>query len=91
VKAVAVVRYVSVPTTDAAIATFTPEVSVYLQTDSRAANAVMRIAGPAAPKMAEQGAEQLLFFFSGIATYLHKHPEKVATLLAAKPAEPVKK
>ena len=46
------------------------------------------MAGPAAPRMAEEGAEQLLFFFSGMARYLEKHPDQMAALLtpAKKPA-----
>jgi hypothetical protein len=84
VKAVAIVKYPSVATSDEGVFTYTPEVTVHVQTDSRAANAIMRIAGPAMPKMAEQGAEQLLFFFSGVASYIHKHPEKMPFLLGPK-------
>jgi hypothetical protein len=58
VKAVAYVKYPSKPTETKGIVSFTPETVVYLQTDSRAANMVMRLAGPAAPKMAEDGAER---------------------------------
>ncbi|QEL14682.1 hypothetical protein [Limnoglobus roseus] len=84
VKAVAVVKYPSKPTDQKGIVTLTPEASVYLVSESRAANAVMRMAGPAAPKMAEEGAEQLLFFFSGIASHIKENPEKAQALLAAK-------
>ena len=34
-----------------------------------------------APKMAQQGSEQLLMFFSGIAKYAHDKPEKARGLL----------
>jgi hypothetical protein len=61
-----------------------PEVAAYVQTDSRAANAILRMLGPAAPKLAEQGAEQLLYFFSGVARYLAKHPDQVQAVLAPK-------
>jgi hypothetical protein len=83
VKAVAVL---SVPREkrDEKSATFQPVVQVYLQTDSRAANAVLRMIGPAAPRMAEEGAEQLLLFFSGPARYLYRHPDEVPTILAPK-------
>jgi hypothetical protein len=83
VKAVAVLRAPRQPA-DAKLGTaeFAPTVSVYLQTDSKAAAAVMRMLGPAAPRMAEQGAEQLLLFFAGPARYVHKHPDEAATLLA---------
>ena len=40
--------------------------------------------GSNAPKMAEQGAEQLLFFFSGVARYLHKNPDKLDATLGPK-------
>jgi hypothetical protein len=80
VKAV-VVMVQPKPAADGAV-TIAPATHVYLQTDSKAANAVLRILGPTAPKLAEQGAEQLLFFFTGIAKYLQKHPEKRDDLLA---------
>jgi hypothetical protein len=83
VKAVAVLR-VPRQKVDEKAATFQPVIQVYLQTDSRAANAVLRMIGPAAPRMAEDGAEQLLLFFSGPARYLYKHPDEVPTLLAPK-------
>ena len=38
--------------------------------------------GPSAPRVAEQGAEQLLYFFNGIARYAQTHPEKAENLLA---------
>jgi hypothetical protein len=34
--------------------------------------------------MAQDGTEQLLLFFSGIARHLDRHPAKVKTLLAEK-------
>ncbi|HEX4591166.1 MAG TPA: hypothetical protein VH120_14605 [Gemmataceae bacterium] len=57
------------------------EVDVYLQTDSKAAALVSRLIGPAAPRMAEQGATQLLLFFSSLAKYLDERPDQVPTLL----------
>lgn len=59
-----------------------PSLSVYLLTDSRAAQVVTRMVGPAAPRLAEQGADQLLLFFSGPARHIHRHPEQSETLLA---------
>lgn len=84
VKAVAVVKYPSKPTATEGVVKLTPEASVYLLSENRAANALLRMVGPAAPKMAEEGAEQLLFFFSGVATHLRNNPDKVQTLLAPK-------
>jgi hypothetical protein len=85
VKAVAVLRHPSKPAANGN-EMYTPSIEVYFQTDSKAAQAVLRLFGPAAPRMAEDGAEQLLFFFSGLARHLYKHPEKVQSVLA-----PVKK
>ncbi len=62
---------------------YKPTVSVSIQCESRLANAAMRIAGPSAPKMAEEGAEQLLFYFSGVARYLNKKPDQIEPLLKA--------
>lgn len=57
------------------------QVEVFVHTDSKAANIVTRILGDSAPKMAQQGSEQLLMFFSGIAKYTHDKPEKANSLL----------
>jgi hypothetical protein len=59
----------------------THQLQIYLQSESKAANLVMRMFGDSAPKMAEQGSEQLLMFFSGIAKYAHDKPEKAKALL----------
>ena len=61
---------------------FEPSVKLYLQTESRAANTLLRIAGPAAPRLAEQGCEQLLLFFSGPARYVRQHPDEAERMLA---------
>ncbi|MCU0705660.1 MAG: hypothetical protein MUF18_16935 [Fimbriiglobus sp.] len=91
VKAVAVLQAPrSAPNKDG-YCTFKPVVNVYLQCDSRLANAALRIAGPSAPKMAEEGAGQLLYFFSGVAKHLEKHPDQVETMLAPKPTATKKK
>lgn len=85
VKAVAVLRC---PRTPANLKTggsqFTPSVQLYMQSDSRVATAMLRMMGPTVPKLAEDGAEQLLFYFSGVSRYLFKKPEQVKTLLAEK-------
>ena len=83
VKAVAIVkcpRKASGATGE--MASFEPSGTVYVQTDSKAATAILRVVGPAAPRMAEQGAEQLLLFFSGPARYVFEHPEDAAKLMA---------
>jgi hypothetical protein len=81
VKAVVIVSYGKRQTANGGTA-ISPVVQGYLQTDSRAASTVMRMLGPTTPKIAEQSAEQLLFFFSGIARYIMVHPEKMDELLA---------
>lgn len=63
-------------------ATLRPTVQAYLQTDSRAANLVLKLVGGSAAKLAEQGCEQLLFFFAGVARYCQAHPDKADELLA---------
>lgn len=60
----------------------THEVDIYLQTDSKAAALIARLLGPAAPRLAEQGAEQLLLFFAGLSRYLDAHPDEAGPLLA---------
>lgn len=80
VKAVAVLSAPRV-VDDTEAATIKPSLHVYILTDSRAANAILRMAGPAAPRAAEQGAEQLLMFFSGVARHLHQHPDEIEKLL----------
>ena len=58
------------------------QLEVFLHTDSRAASLVTRLIGDGAPRMARDGSEQLLMFFSQIARYAHDKPEKAKGLLA---------
>jgi hypothetical protein len=67
---------------DTGNATFKPTVQVYLLADSRVAAGLVKMMGPSAPKMAEEGAEQFLFFFSGIARYIYRKPDQLEILLA---------
>jgi hypothetical protein len=60
------------------------QLEVFLHTDSKAAALVTRVLGDSAPKMAQQGSDQLLMFFSGIAKYVHDKPEKSKSLLSDK-------
>lgn len=57
---------------------------VYLQTDSKMTAAVIKVLGSATPKLADEGASQLLLFFSGLTRYFNRHPDDIETLLAAK-------
>ena len=80
VRAVAVLRYTK--RRESSGRTFvTHDVDVYMQTDSRAAALVLKLIGPAAPHLAEEGASQLLLFFSGVARHLEAHPDETFTLL----------
>jgi hypothetical protein len=83
VKAVAVLTRQQKAAKDG-VAAFNTSVQIYLVSDSRAATAAIRLMGSQAPKIAEQGAEQFLEFFNGIADYVQKHPTKAEALLAPK-------
>ena len=63
------------------LATFKPTVQIYLVSESRVAAGLIKMMGPGAPKMAEESAEQFLFFFSGIARYIGRKPEQMEPLL----------
>lgn len=80
VKAVAVLNYgdTARPTGDSLIR---HQIEVFLHTDSKTAALVTKVLGDSAPRMAAQGSEQLLMFFSGIAKYAHDKPEKARGLL----------
>jgi hypothetical protein len=83
VKAVAVLRCPRTVTgDDPRQASFEPTVTAYVQTDSKAAVAAMRLIGPAAPRLADQAADQLLLFFSGPSRYVLRHPDEADILLA---------
>jgi hypothetical protein len=58
------------------------QAEVFLQTDSKTASLITRLIGPAAPRLVEQGAAQLELFFSGLAWYLDRHPERTEKLLS---------
>lgn len=83
VKAVAVLTRAQKAQKDG-VAAFSTSVQIYLQSDSRAANLALKLIGPTAPKVAEQGAEQFLEFFNGIADYVQRNPKKADDLLAPK-------
>jgi hypothetical protein len=82
VRAVAVLHHVRRPRRDGHVV-LTHETTIYLFTDSKAAALVARLLGPAAPRLADQGASQLLLFFSGLARYFEEHPEDIEQFLAA--------
>lgn len=83
VTAVAVLTHAETPRAAGGV-TIKQQVEVFLCTDSKAAALVMKALGDNAPKMAQNGAEQVLMFFSGIAKYTHDKPEKAQTLFEEK-------
>ena len=83
VKAVAVLYHEEKPRTTGDVL-IKHQVEIYLKTDSKAANLATKLLGDSAARMAEQGSEQLLMFFSGIAKYAHDKPEKLREVLSEK-------
>lgn len=81
VKAVAILSHPQKASKDG-VAAFSTSVQIFLVSDSKLATAALRMMGPTAPKVAEQGAEQFLEFFNGIADYVQKNPSKADALLA---------
>lgn len=81
VKAVAILTHPQKAAKDG-VASFSTSVQVFLVSDSKAATVALKLMGPAAPRVAEQGAEQFLEFFNGIANYVQKNPTKADALLA---------
>lgn len=63
------------------VAVFAPSVQVFVHSDSKAANLALKLVGPAAPRLAEEAASQLLDFFSGIAGVVQKNPSRADLLL----------
>lgn len=82
-RAVAILHHVR-RADSAGRAVVTQETTIYLHTDSKAASLIARILGPAAPRLADQGAAQLLLFFSGLTRYFTEHPAEIESLLAIK-------
>jgi hypothetical protein len=57
------------------------QTDVFVQTDSRTASLVTRLMGPSAPHMAEQSIGQMQMFFSALAWYCQRYPERADELL----------
>jgi hypothetical protein len=60
------------------------QADVFVHTDSKAAALATRLLGPAAPRMAEEGVAQMQMFFSALAWYCQRYPERADALLQAK-------
>jgi hypothetical protein len=82
VRAVVVLRHSRLREQDGGTLMF-QQADVFAQTDSRTAALATRLMGPSAPRMAEQGVAQMQLFFSALAWYCQRHPERTAALLAA--------
>lgn len=80
VKAVVVLRYSQKRAADGA-ALIHHQADLFVQTDSKTANLMARMMGPAANRIAEQGLGQLQLFFSGLCWFLDRHPEQARKLL----------
>jgi hypothetical protein len=58
------------------------QAELFMQTDSQTAALITKLLGPSAPKMAEQCVGQMEMFFSALAWYVERHPERAQTLLS---------
>src|SRR5207302_1800448 len=63
------------------------QADMFLYTDSIGASIAAKVVGTAAPKMAEQCVTQMQMFFSGMAWYVHRYPDRAATLLMTSRAD----
>jgi hypothetical protein len=58
------------------------QAEVFVQTDSQTAALIAKLLGSSAPKMAEKCIGQMEMFFSALAWYVDRHPERAETLLS---------
>jgi len=58
------------------------QAEVFVQTDSQTAALVTKLLGSSAPKLAQQCIGQMEMFFSALAWYVERHPERAETLLS---------
>ena len=58
------------------------QAEVFVQTDSQTAALIAKLLGSSAPKMAEKCIGQMEMFFSALAWYVERHPERAETLLS---------
>ena len=58
------------------------QAEVFVQTDSQTAALIAKLLGSSAPKLAEQCIGQMEMFFSALAWYVDRHPERAGTLLS---------
>jgi hypothetical protein len=81
VKALVVLRYAEQqPVNPAGARMMQHQADMFLYTDSIGAAVAAKLFGAAAPHMAEQCVTQMQMFFSGMAWYVFRYPERANTL-----------
>jgi len=80
VKAVVVLRHYEAKMPDGSAALH-HQADLFMHTDSKTAHMLLRMMGPSAGRMAEDGLGQLQLFFSGLTWYFDRHPDEVKDLL----------
>jgi hypothetical protein len=81
VRAVVILRH-GKTREEAGAAVMYHQADIFVHTDSRTAALATRLMGPSAPRMAEQGVAQMQMFFSALAWYCQRYPERADSLLA---------
>jgi hypothetical protein len=84
VQVVVIVRHGEVSTPDGTTS-LVQQTEMYVHTDSRTAALVMKMMGPSAQRIAEQGLGQFQFFFSGLCQYVNRNPENLRALVRQEP------
>jgi hypothetical protein len=80
VKAIVSLRF-SEETGPGGVPMMQQQADMFLYTDSIGAALAAKLLGAAAPKMAEQCVTQMQMFFSGMAWYINRYPDRAAVLL----------
>ena len=81
VKAVVTLRYSEQPASNG-VTQMQQQADMFLYTDSLGAALATRLLGAAAPKMGEQCVAQMQMFFSGMAWYVYRYPDRGAVLFS---------
>jgi hypothetical protein len=84
VQAVVIIRHGEVSNPDSTTS-LVHQTEMYVHTDSRTAALVMKMMGPSAQRIAEQGLGQFQFFFSGLCQYVSRNPENARALVRQEP------
>ena len=84
VKALVVLRYAQQDAqASSGVQIMQHQADMFLYTDSAGAALATKLLGSAAPNMAQQCVTQMQMFFSGMAWYIHRYPDRAAALFAA--------